>query len=83
MADLNRRIGNQELTIALDETAKSKIIDDGYEPAFGARPLKRYLQKHVETLAARLILKGDIHEGAQIRIGVRDGELYAYTAEKP
>ena len=83
MADLNRRIGNQELTIALDETAKSKIIDDGYEPAFGARPLKRYLQKHVETLAARLILKGDIHEGTQIRIGVRDGELYAYTAEKP
>ena len=71
MKSLNKRIGGQELTIELDDEAKTKIIDEGYDPSFGARPLKRYLQKHVETLAARLILKGDVHEGSTIRIGLR------------
>ncbi|MDO4478125.1 MAG: ATP-dependent chaperone ClpB [Lachnospiraceae bacterium] len=77
IADINKRIADQRLRVELDEAAMVKVAEEGYDPSFGARPLKRYLQKHVETLAARLILGGDISEGATIRITVRDGELAA------
>ncbi|MBQ0058369.1 MAG: ATP-dependent chaperone ClpB [Lachnospiraceae bacterium] len=83
MKDLNKRIDTQNISIALDDDAKDKIIEDGYEPSFGARPLKRYLQKHVETLSARLILEKSVHEGSEIRIGVKDDQLYAYVKEVP
>jgi ATP-dependent Clp protease ATP-binding subunit ClpB len=79
MADLNRRLGSQELSISLTDEARQMIIDEGYDPTFGARPLKRYLQKNVETLAARLILGGDVHEGSKIIISVKDGKLDAYA----
>jgi ATP-dependent Clp protease ATP-binding subunit ClpB len=75
--NLNRRLADRDLDIELTEEAKAKIIEGGYDPMFGARPLKRYLQKYVETLSAKLILSGDVDEGDTIRICVKDGELAA------
>ena len=81
VADLNKRLAAQQLKIALTEAAKTFITDKGYDPAFGARPLKRFIQKHVETLSARLILRGDVHEGGTIVIDLdANGELSAHAA---
>ena len=77
MKELNRRLEEQELTIRLTEEAKRFVIDGGYDPVYGARPLKRYVQKHVETLAARLILSGQIRTGEELVIGVENGALKA------
>ena len=77
MKELNRRLEEQELTIRLTEEAKRFVIDGGYDPVYGARPLKRYVQKHVETLAARLILSGQIRAGEELVIGVENGALKA------
>lgn len=68
VADVNRRLADRELRIGLTEEAKAFITERGYDPAYGARPLRRYLQKHVETLAARIILEGNISEGQTIMI---------------
>ncbi len=75
--DLNRRLGDKELRIALSEDAKDYIIEQAYDPVYGARPLKRYIQKYVETLSAKLILSGEVHEKDVIRIELTDGELTA------
>ncbi len=75
--DLNRRLADKELSISLSEEAKDYIIEQAYDPVYGARPLKRYIQKYVETLSAKLILSGEVHEKDVIRIGLRDGELTA------
>ena len=81
VADLNKRLAAQQLKIALTDAAKTFITDKGYDPAFGARPLKRFIQKHVETLSARLILRGDVHEGGTIVIDLdANGELSAHAA---
>lgn len=80
-ADVNKRIANKEITIELTENAKNQIVENGYEPAYGARPLKRYLQKNVETLAARLMLKGDIGTGETIVIDEENGKLVALKKE--
>lgn len=77
VADLNRRLEAQEITLELTEAAKDYIIEGGYDPTYGARPLKRYLQKHVETLAARMILSGDIRAEDTIVIDAADGNLAA------
>lgn len=77
MAELNERLKEQELSISLTEAAKDYIIENAYDPVYGARPLKRYLQKHVETMTAKLILKGGITEGSEIRIDTKDGQLSA------
>ncbi|WP_027430463.1 ATP-dependent chaperone ClpB [Lachnospira multipara] len=66
--DLNKRLADKELKIELREDAKDFIVDNGYDPAFGARPLKRYVQKTVETLVAKLILAGDLNTGDTIVI---------------
>ena len=81
IADLNRRLADRELTIELTDTAKTFITENGYDPVYGARPLKRYLQKHVETLAAKLILGDGVREGSSIVIDLsEDGSrLIAYT----
>ena len=79
VADVNRRLVDKELSIALSDTAKTFIIENGYDPIYGARPLKRYLQKNVETLAAKLILGGDVHAGDVIFIDLEDGKLVART----
>ena len=77
MAELNERIKDQQLSVQLTDAAKAKIAEDGFDPQFGARPLKRYLQKHVETLAARIILAGNISEGDTITIDVSGDTLVA------
>ena len=81
VADINRRLADKELVVALSDSAKQFIVDNGYDPVYGARPLKRYLQKNVETLAARLILSDGVHTGDTIRIDVVDGKLNA-SAER-
>ena len=77
IADLNRRLADRNLSIELTEGAKQLVTEQGYDPVYGARPLKRYIQKSVETLAARLILKGDIGEDSVILISELGGELAA------
>ncbi len=73
LAELNQRLADRELTLTLTENAKAFISEHGYDPIYGARPLKRYMQKHVETLAARLILGGEAATGNTILIDA-DGE---------
>ena len=82
MKDLNRRLSAQEITLELDEDARTYIIDGGYDPVYGARPLKRFLQKNVETLAARLILSGQVSAEDTIIFRVKDGALVAEVKEK-
>lgn len=77
MADLNRRLSHRELRVALSDAARQFIVDNAYDPVYGARPLKRYIQKYVETLSARLILAGEAGEGDTIRIELADGVLTA------
>ncbi len=75
--DVNRRLKDREIQIALTESAKNAVVDGGYDPTYGARPLKRYLQKHVETLAAKLMLEGGVHAEDTILIDAQDGKLSA------
>ncbi len=75
--DLNRRLMDKQITIEITEAAKAYVVDHAYDPVYGARPLKRYLQKYVETLSAKLILMDQVHEEDVILIDVRDNELYA------
>lgn len=77
IADVNKRLADKELKIALTDEAKDFIIENGYDPVYGARPLKRYLQKNVETLAAKLILADGVRAGDTIEIGLSDGRLTA------
>ena len=79
---LNRRLADSELSIRLTDEAKAMIIEGGYDPLYGARPLKRYLQKYVETLSAKLILSGQVGEGDTIEIAVENGELVARRADR-
>ena len=75
--DVNRRLADREIRIELTEAAKRNVVEGGYDPMYGARPLKRYLQKHVETLAARLMLEGQVGPDQTIVIDERDGKLTA------
>ncbi len=80
--ELNERLEEKEISIELTDEAKELVVERGYDPVYGARPLKRYLQKHVETLAARLILSGDVGVEDTILIDVKDGELSAGIKRK-
>ena len=75
--DVNKRLADRELSISLTDSARQFIVENGYDPVYGARPLKRYLQKHVETLAARLILADGVRAGDVIQIDLQDGKLTA------
>lgn len=77
LADVNKRLEDKELSIHLTDAAKSYVIEHGYEPAYGVRPLKRYLTKHVDTLAARMILSGEVYPQDTIVIDEQGGELIA------
>ena len=79
--DVNKRLADKELTVKLTDAARDFIVDNGFDPMYGARPLKRYVQKTVETLAAKLILAGNIDAQSTILIDVEDGKLTA-RAEK-
>ncbi|MBE5931292.1 MAG: ATP-dependent chaperone ClpB [Lachnospiraceae bacterium] len=81
LADLNKRLADRELSIALTPEAKAYIIEEAYDPVYGARPLKRYLQKHVETLSARLILGDEVAPGVTIVIDKGENGLYARVSE--
>ena len=73
--ELDRRLSDQELSLELTDSARSHVIAEGYDPVYGARPLKRYLQKYVETLAARKILSGDVHAGDTLVLDIEDGNF--------
>ena len=75
--DINKRLADKELRIELTEAAKQLVVEGGYDPTYGARPLKRYLQKNVETEAAKLILEGNVGSGDTILIDNVDGKLTA------
>ena len=75
VSELDKRLADQELSLKLTEAAKNQVIENGYDPVYGARPLKRYLQKYVETLAARKILSGDVHAGDTLVLDVQNGEF--------
>ena len=81
VTDINRRLSDKELSVELTQEAKTMIVDGGYEPMYGARPLKRYLQKHVETLAAKLILADKVRSEDVILIDVENHELVAKVKE--
>ncbi len=77
LADLNRRLEDRDLSVELTPEASEFVVENAYDPVYGARPLKRYIQKHVETLTARLILEDRVQAGDVVEIGVRDGALEA------
>ena len=83
VADVNNRLEDRELSISLTKDAEQYIVEHGYDPVYGARPLKRYLQKNVETLAARIILSGEVHAQDVIEIDVGDGGLKAEVVHTP
>lgn len=77
MADLNKRLADRQIKVSLTDSATAFITENGYDPVYGARPLKRYLQKNVETLAAKLILADEVREGDTILIDTDNGALTA------
>jgi ATP-dependent Clp protease ATP-binding subunit ClpB len=77
MKDLNARLADRELEVELTAEAEGFIVEHGYDPIYGARPLRRFLQKHVETLSAKLILADQVKTGDCILIDVEDGKLIA------
>ena len=83
IADLNKRLADREVTIKLTSAAKDYIVENGYDPMYGARPLRRYLQKTVETLSAKLILSGNVDAGDEIIIDVDAAEGLVARNEKP
>ncbi len=82
VADVNKRLADREISISLTEAAKNYVVEGGYDPTYGARPLKRYLQKNVETMAARLMLKGDIGAQDTIVLDVENGSLKAFAGHE-
>ena len=77
LAELNTRLKDREIKVELTDAAKAYVVEHGYDPVFGARPLKRFLQKHVETLSAKLILADQVSGGDVIWIDEKDGKLSA------
>ena len=77
--ELSDRLADQELSLELTDAARIQVIENGYDPVYGARPLKRYLQNYVETLAAKKILSGDVHAGDTLVLDVKDGEFVINT----
>ena len=77
--ELSDRLADQELSLELADAAKQMVVDNGYDPVYGARPLKRYLQNYVETLTAKKILSGDVHAGDTIVLDVKDGAFTVST----
>ena len=72
---MNRRLADRELTVELTKEAETFIVEQAYDPVYGARPLKRYIQKYVETISAKLILSDQVATGDTIVIDVSDGQL--------
>ena len=79
IADLQKRLDDKHIRINVSEAAKDHIVECGYDPNFGARPLRRYIQRNVETLIARRIIGGGAAAGDTIDIDVEEGELSSYV----
>ena len=77
MNDVNRRLADKHIHVTLSESAKDKVIEDAYSPQYGARPLRRYIQRNVETLLAKAILRLEVQDESSVVIDVRNGELVA------
>ena len=77
--ELSNRLADQKLSLELTDAARTQVIENGYDPVYGARPLKRYLQNYVETLAAKKILSGNVHQGDTLVLDVKDGEFVINT----
>jgi ATP-dependent Clp protease ATP-binding subunit ClpB len=75
LADLNKRLTERRVTVTLDKKAKEWAADKGYDPVFGARPLKRYLQRQIETKLARALVSGDVAEGTTVTFQVKGEDL--------
>jgi ATP-dependent Clp protease ATP-binding subunit ClpB len=75
LADLNKRLAERRVTVVLDKKAKEWAAEKGYDPVFGARPLKRFLQRNIETKLARALIGGEVAEGAEVKFSVKDDEL--------
>ena len=75
LADLNKRLVDRRVTVVLDKKAKEWAAEQGYDPVFGARPLKRFLQRGIETKLARALISGEVTEGAEVKFSVKDGGL--------
>ena len=75
LADLNRRLADRRITVTMDQKAKEWAAEKGYDPVYGARPLKRFLQRTIETKLARALVAGEIAEGREVKFAVKDGEL--------
>ncbi len=82
IADLNKRLSDKELTVELTPQAQAFIVENAYDPVYGARPLKRYIQKYVETLSAKLILADQVRQGNTILITLKDGALFAEVKQE-
>ena len=80
--DLGRRLKDKQLTISLTDAAKDFVVDGGYDPIYGARPLKRFLQSQVETMVAKLILRDDPLPGTHITVDCVDGHLTATASRE-
>ncbi len=75
LADLNKRLADRRVTVTLDAKAKEWVAEKGYDPVFGARPLKRFLQRNIETQLARALISGEVGEGAEVKFAVKDDGL--------
>jgi ATP-dependent Clp protease ATP-binding subunit ClpB len=75
LADLNKRLADRRVTVVLDKKAKEWAAEKGYDPVFGARPLKRFLQRHIETQLARALIGGQVAEGSDVKFSVKDDAL--------
>ena len=80
--ELNGRLEERQLSCRLTDAARAQILEEGYDPVYGARPLRRYLQQHVETLIGRRIVEGDLHAGDLLTIDAKEGTLSVETAAR-
>ena len=75
IADVRRRLADRKITLELTPEARGLIAREGFDPVYGARPLRRYIQRETETAIARALIAGEAGEGSRVRVGVRDGHL--------
>jgi ATP-dependent Clp protease ATP-binding subunit ClpB len=75
LVDLNKRLADRRVTVKLDQKAKEWAAEKGYDPVFGARPLKRFVQRNIETKLARALIAGDVEEGSELTFTIRGDEL--------
>ena len=81
-ASLKSRLKDKQISLEITDKAKQLIVDSSYDPSFGARPLKRYIQRNLETMVAKEILRDEVHQGDTISVDEQNGELTAVVIKK-